>query len=343
MKKYLCLILSLVFLFLINGCSNGNKNPEIPITSSIKLSDKEIYVDGELISSDSADAVYAAHDIIFYLEGQDFTYGAGKQEDEHSQAEADKHTVIHITKPGTYEIKGKLSLGQIAVDLGEEAENNPNAVVKLYLNGVKINCDIAPAIIFYNVYECGDKEVENATHNVDTTNAGANIIIANGSENYVSGSYVARIYKTYELSDDGKEVISDKKLHKYDGAIHSKMSINFDAESEADGVLNIEGTNEGIAGEMHITLYSGIINISSRDDGINANEDDVSVITLDRPKVNIEVFGYSNGEGDGIDSNGWIVINDGELTAVSHASIADDFALDASLGMFIYGGKISLS
>ena len=92
---------------------------------------------------------------MFYLAGQDFTYGEGEKQDEHEQSEADKHTVIHITEPGRYVLSGKLSLGQIAVDLGENAVENPESVVTLILNGVDITCTVAPAIIFYNVYECG--------------------------------------------------------------------------------------------------------------------------------------------------------------------------------------------
>ena len=93
----------------------------------IELSDDGITVDGAEISTDAESAVYAANDIVFYLEGQGFTYGEGEKEDEHSQAEADTHTVVHITKPGTYALSGKLSAGQIAVDLGEDAKEDTDA------------------------------------------------------------------------------------------------------------------------------------------------------------------------------------------------------------------------
>ena len=59
-------------------------------------------------------AVYTANDIVFYLAGQGFTYGEGSEADEHMQAEADAHTVVHITQPGTYRLSGRLSAGQIA-------------------------------------------------------------------------------------------------------------------------------------------------------------------------------------------------------------------------------------
>ena len=95
---------------------------------NIVLSDNGITVDGETISGNSEDAVYAANDIVYYEAGKDFKYGEGTEEDEHPKEEADAHTVVHITKPGTYAVSGKISAGQIAVDLGEEAEEDPEAV-----------------------------------------------------------------------------------------------------------------------------------------------------------------------------------------------------------------------
>ena len=143
----------------------------------IELSDAGITVDGNPISTEKSADVYAANDIVFYLADQGFTYGEGEPEDEHTQEEADKNTVVHITKPGDYVLSGFLSAGQIAVDLGEEAEEDPEAVVTLYLNGVDVNCDVAPAVIFYNVYECGSADEETATKDVDTSAAGANVVI----------------------------------------------------------------------------------------------------------------------------------------------------------------------
>ncbi len=173
MKKILaCILITVLFL---TGCSaHVEQKPE---GIQINLSDEKITVDGSKIANDNTQAVYSANDIVFYLAGQDFTYGEGTKEDEHQQSEADAHTVVHITKPGKYVLSGKLSAGQIAVDLGDDAEKNPEAVVTLILNGVDITCTVAPAIIFYNVYECSVADEKTATKDVDTKNAGANIIL----------------------------------------------------------------------------------------------------------------------------------------------------------------------
>lgn len=338
----------LIALLVLAGCSNsGSDNTNSSAVYAdidydnlvgIELSDEEILVNGDPISSDSQSAVYAANDIVFYLEGQDFTYGEGAEADGHSQAEADVHTVVHITKPGTYTLSGKLSAGQIAVDLGEDAEDDPEAVVNLILNGADITCSVAPAFIFYNVYECSDSDTENASKDVDTSKAGANVILADDSTNNINGAYVARIYKSYELNEAGTEVVDSEKLHKYDGAFYSKMSMNIYGEDEETGILNISAENEGLDSELHLTIYSGNINITSGNDGINTNEDEVSVTTLNGGTLNILVTGETD-EGDGIDSNGWLVINGGTLTSQA-CSTSGDAGIDSDMGIHINGGTV---
>ena len=216
--------------------------------TQIHLSAEIITVDGKEISNDSSQAVYSANDIVFYLEGQDFTYGEGTKEDEHSQKEADAHTVVHITKPGKYVLSGELSLGQIAVDLGKDAKEDPEAVVTLILNGVDITCEVAPAVIFYDVYEpFYDVKEKEATKDVDTSEAGANILIADDTQNNIQGSYVAKIYKSCELNEAGTEIVDSKKLHKYDGAFYSKRTMNMNG---GDKGIFINGGHVMATGNM---------------------------------------------------------------------------------------------
>lgn len=338
----------LMMAALLAGC--GESAADMPDTEhdyletsvdavAIELSDEGITVDGETVSTDEEAAVYTANDIVYYEAGRDFTYGKGTEADEHSKEEADAHTVVHITQPGSYVLSGKLSAGQLAIDLGEDAEENPEAVVTLILNGVDISCSVAPAVIFYNVYECGS--TEEASKDVDTSRAGANVIIADGTENYVTGSYVARIYKSVELNEAGTEVVDSKKLHKYDGAFYSKMSMNVDGGQAGTGILNIVAENEGLDSELHLTINGGIINITSGNDGINTNEDGISVTTINDGTLHIVVDG-GTGEGDGIDSNGFIVINGGKVVA-SACAISGDSGIDSDMGIYINGGTVIAS
>ncbi len=315
-----------------------SKPKEFEGAVKIELSDEKILVDGQEISEDESAAVYVAKDIVFYLEGQDFTYGEGTKEDEHSKEEADKHMVVHISEPGTYSVSGTLSAGQIAVDLGEDAKENPEAVVTLIMNDADIACSVAPAVIFYNVYECGSADADTATKDVDTSAAGANIVIADGTVNNITGSYVARIYKSVELNEAGTEVVDSKKLHKYDAAFYSKMTMNVNGDDLGSGVLNINAENEGLDSELHLTINGGNINIVSGNDGINTNEDYVSVTTVNGGNLNIVVDG-ATGEGDGIDSNGWLVINGGTVVT-SACSISGDAGIDSDMGIHINGGTV---
>lgn len=351
MKRAVSVLLSAaLMLSVLTGCgksgSVSKKNipaEETAESKKIALSDSGITVDGAAISDDETAAVYAAQDIVYYEEGQGVAYGAGTDADAHSQEEADAHTVVHITQPGTYTLSGTLSAGQIAVDLGDGAEEDPEAVVTLVLDGVDITCTVAPAIIFYRVYECGSADMETATQTVDTSAAGANVVIADGTENRVTGSHVAKIYKpeSVTLNADGTAVEEAKKLHKYDGALYSKMSMNVSGGEAGTGTLEIVADNEGLDSELHLTINSGNIHILAGNDGINTNEDGVSVTTINGGTLRIEVTGET-GEGDGIDSNGWLVINGGMVIAAACSDSADS-GLDSDNGIYINGGIVIAS
>lgn len=337
MKLMICLLM--VFL-LLAGCGNGEEpaaerpeasgdRSEISFESRfgsetvIALSDKGIDVKGT-----NAMSVYSDSDIVYYEDRETYDsgnpYGEGEAHERHSADEAAVHTVVHITAPGTYRISGTLSAGQIAVDLGEDAYEDPNAVVELILDGADITCTVAPAIVFYNVYECdGDWSADTAKAEVDTSAAGANLVLAEGSRNVVNGSHVARIYK----DKDG-----EKKLWKIDGAVYAFMSMNV----YGPGALDITADNEGLDTELHLTINGGEIAIRSGNDGINTNEDGVSVTTINGGSLHI-IAGLG-AEGDGIDSNGYLVINGG--TVVASANPAADAGLDSDLGSFINGGTV---
>ena len=177
----------------------------------------------------------------------------------------------------------------------------------------------------YRVYECGSLDTENATSSVDTSAAGINVILADGSENSFTGSHVAKIYQ---------EGTTDK-LHKYDGAFYSKMTMNIDGEAQGTGILNIDGDNEGLGTELHLTIHGGYINILSQNDGINTNEDNLSVITINGGTIQIDA-GLGE-EGDGIDSNGYLVINGGNVYTTA-CEQGTDGGLDTTLDIQLNGG-----
>lgn len=333
MKKSLSLLLCAV---LLSGCSNTLPEASHPVPEStvpayssrfdtvteITLSDSGISVNGAA----ETHTVFTSRDIIYYENRDTYAsgnpYGEGTDADKHSVEEAAAHTVVNITAPGTYRISGKLSAGQIRIDLGEKASKNPDAVVELILSDADITCTVAPAILFLNTYECDKGRSEgNATPDMDTSSAGANLILE--GQNIVTGSYVAKIFK-----DKGGE----KKLWKQDGAICSYMSMNV----YGPGALKLNADNEGLATELHLTINGGNITVCSQNDGINTSEDGVSVTTVN--DGNLTIYAGLGAEGDGIDSNGYLVINGG--TVISSAKSISDSGLDSGLGTFIHGGIV---
>ncbi len=254
----------------------------------------------------------------------------------HTEAEAYANPVLHITQPGTYELSGTWQ-GQIWVDLGDEDEvyADPTQKVTLILNGVDITCTVAPGVVFHSVYECDNawEEAESYTQNVDTADAGANVVLADGTVNNVTGTNVFRILKTkFKDSASTEAHPAQKKSWKIDGAFYSYQSMNI----SGGGTLNITAGFEGLDTEHHLTVNSGNVNIYSQDDGINVNEDGVSVLTVNGG--NLHICAGLGAEGDGVDSNGYLVINGG--TVISMANPGADSGLDSDCGSFVCGGTV---
>ena len=247
----------------------------------------------------------------------------------HSAEEAYANPVLHITQPGEYLLEGSWK-GQIYIDLGDKDECfvDESKKVTLIMNGVDVCCTVAPSVIFHSLYEC-DNAWEDRTESVssvDTSNAGARVVLADGTENNFSGANVFRLLKPKYKNDSSKV---QKKYYKTDGAFYSYVSMNIEGKT---GILNITGsTFEGLDTELHLTVNGGYVNIVSQDDGINVNEDHVSVFALNGGRVTI--FAGQGAEGDVVDSNGYININGGVIAGAS-PSVADDM-LDSEDGTFI--------
>ena len=259
----------------------------------------------------------------------------------HSASEAYNNPVLHITRPGTYKISGTWN-GQIWVDIPDESltegvdtDADENAHVILILNGVTVTCDVAPALVFKNVYEYGpttstdvassSMDVGPALAEADTDgviNAGATIILAGGTTNTFTGTNVARLNKLkvntddYSESDVGSYVKAQKKMYKLDGAFHSRMSMVIATDSETNpGKLIIDADYEGLDSEEHMYLESGVVEVTADDDGINVNDDSVSVFHMAGGSLTVTSTG-----GDGIDSNGYIIFTSADKLSITASS-----------------------
>ena len=202
---------------------------------------------------------------------------------------------VKITNGGTYILSGTLN-GQVKV--------SSTGTVALVLNGVTIKNSASNGILFTKAYELDSSTFNyNTASKLDITKAGAQIIIADGTENTVNAA-----------SQSGK-----------DGAIHSDVSILITGESKGDGILNVIGSSEGIETDKHFFMNGGILKIAAQDDAINASLDNGCIVIIRGGKLLIN-SGLGR-EGDGIDSNGYILVDGGEV--ISAARPGADSGLDA--------------
>lgn len=212
--------------------------------------------------------------------------------------------VITIAAAGTYRFSGTAGDTQISVKAGEDDE------VCIILDKVDISCRTAPAIA---VHTAKDPRIAGEY--------AVTIELADGSVNNVTGSHTEKVWE------------DDVKLS---GAITSLVSIGFDGE----GYLIVNGDNEGIEAKLgHMTFDGGNIIVTSGDDPLNASEDGVSVITVNDGTLHLKVRPDKGGEGDGMDSNGAIVINGGTVVSYAHPDSMDS-GIDSDLGCTINGGIV---
>ncbi|MBQ8201914.1 MAG: carbohydrate-binding domain-containing protein [Clostridia bacterium] len=215
-----------------------------------------------------------------------------------------ENRVITITDGGSYRISGTASDVQIAV-CAEDTDD-----VRLILDGVNLTCRTSAAIA---IYSARDPRVAGEY--------GVTIELAEGSENLITGSHNAA------MSEEEPE---------FDGAIGSQVSLGF----EGTGKLTVDADNEGVeVAYGHMTINGGVFHIEAGDDPLNVSEDGVGTLTVNDGYLYSAVKNAPGGEGDGIDSNGWIVFNGGTAINLAHPT-SQDGGIDSDMGSTINGGVI---
>ncbi len=179
---------------------------------------------------------------------------------------------------------------------------------------------------------------------------GAIVEIADGTTNTFTGANTYRILELspkldddtdlpkYSASEIGSNISAQQKMYKLDGAFHSRRTMVIGGGSAGTGKLNITSTTcEGLDSEMHMLIDGGVISVSAPDDGINVNEDYVSVFTMKSGTLTVSSTG-----GDGIDSNGWVAFNGGTLNITAGSqrqNSAGEAGIDAENGVYIYNSN----
>lgn len=197
----------------------------------------------------------------------------------------------------------------------------------MILDNADITCTVASGIVVYNAYECGSDDTETATKDVDTTNAGVHIILADDSENTVNGSHVAKIYKEGTTQED-VDAGNAKKQWKFDAAIDSLVSIAFDAEEEGTGTLAVNSDNEGIETSLHLTINGGTVLASGNMyDEVSEDSEQAFVALSFADSVEAgQMFALKNADGEIV--NVFSAANDFQTLVYSSSELTDgDYTL----------------
>lgn len=140
------------------------------------------------------------------------------------------------------------------------------------------------------------------------------------------------------IHSDGTVVISGGTLSLTSGddAVHAEKLL-----SVKGGSVLVARSYEGLEGEK-IEISGGRIGVTSVDDGINAANGKQTIPGRGDPDCHIIISGGDvtvNAEGDGLDSNGSILISGGN-TMVAGSSRSDNAALDADSNVIVNGGNL---
>jgi len=149
-----------------------------------------------------------------------------------------------------------------------------------------------------------------------------NINSSNGPAINVENANVVYI----ELNGDNK--ISTSTNEELNAAIYSAD----DLVIEGDGNLSISSNYTGIKSKDKFLMKSGNITINASDDGIHANE----VLEINGGKITITM---AQGDTDGVDSNGNVIINGGTINVSGQSAFDYDGTGTINGGKVICNGK----
>ena len=175
-------------------------------------------------------------------------------------------SILTITLPGEYQLKGSLSNGQIIVDCEQ------NGKVRLFFSGVSVHCEDGPALY---IKKCSPRltiELEEYTLNE----------LSDGITYANQDKIDAVIYSKGDLTISGAGTLNVKGAYR-DGIV-SKDDLRFKG-----GKIIVEAVHNGIVGKDCVEIIDGEITVNAGNDGIKTTNEDVGMgyISMESGKVTI--------------------------------------------------------
>ncbi len=223
-------------------------------------------------------------------------------------------TKITISASGSYQFTGKLTDGQIIVDVADLVADP--GTVKLFFNGVDITGKTAPPVYVVNA--------ENTSIN-----------LMDGTENILSDAAAystdtdAVIYAKDDITIKSGGTVGDGKLQinaTYQHALHCNNDVKI-----TGGDIKVETTTfDGIRGKKSVEIKGGKLDVDAGGDGVKSTKGDVFVSGGDteikagndavQGEISVQISGGSlkaNGDRGITNAAGGVLINGGTVFATA--------------------------
>ena len=175
-------------------------------------------------------------------------------------------SVLTITLPGDYLLKGTLSNGQIVVDCERDGK------VKLFFGGINVHCENAPALY---IKKCSPRL------SIELVEGTANEL-SDGTAYAADSKTDAVIYSKSDLTITGTGSLTVKGAYR-DGIV-SRDDLRIKG-----GKITVEAAHNGIFGKDCVEIFDGEVTVRAGNDGIKTtNEDrDCGYISMEGGTVSI--------------------------------------------------------
>ena len=259
------------------------------------------------------------------------------QDTSYNEAESEKIELaenagkINITKEGTYIVTGSTNNGMIIINVGSEED------VHLILRDCEINSPTSAAIYVISADEVyitleGENKLSNGgaftaidSNDIDSVIYSKDDLTINGSGSVEITSPAGHgiVCKDDLVLTGGTYTITAKEdgINTNDSILFTAGTYTIDCKDDAihtDGMLEFEGGTytidgaEGLEG-TYVMINDGDFTINASDDGINAGQkSDAYTPTIEINGGNLKIT-MGQGDTDGIDSNGNLYINGGNI------------------------------